>query len=53
MGMVWGGLSLSANFICHCNHKSKCPKIRLAGVLLEVFVACEHLCGCPICHYFQ
>lgn len=54
MGMVWGGLSLSAYFICHRNHKSKCPKTRLAGVLLELCVACEHLpCDCHICHDCQ
>lgn len=27
MGMVWGGLNFSVYFICHCNHKSKCPEI--------------------------
>ena len=47
--MIWGGMSLLAYLICHCNPKSKCPKPRLASVLLELRVACEHLPrGCRI-----
>lgn len=43
------GSGLSAFLICHCNPKSKCPKLSMATVLLELRVACEHLpCGCHI-----